>query len=69
MSAVQTLAARRYGNGEEHRGHAPLEPAAGANRVEQDVGGHVPAHEVAEVDADYPNDSKHDNCPLMVRQR
>lgn len=56
-------------NGEEHRGHAPLEPAAGANRVEQDVGRHVPAHEVAEVDADKPDDSKHDNGPLMVRQR
>lgn len=54
---------------EEHRGHAPLEPAAGSNRVEQDVGGHVPAHEVAEVDADDPDDSKHDNGPLMVRQR
>lgn len=56
-------------DGEEHRGRAPLEPAAGANRVEQDVGGHVPAHEVAEVDADKPDDSKHDNGPLMVRQR
>lgn len=55
--------------GEEHRGHAPLEPTAGANRVEQDVGRHVPAHEVAEVDADNPDDSKHDNGPLMVRQR
>jgi hypothetical protein len=55
--------------GDEHRGHAPLEPAAGANRVEQDVGRHVPAHEVAEVDADKPDDSKHDNSPLMVRQR
>lgn len=56
-------------DGEKHRGHAPLEPAAGANRVEQDVGRHVPAHDVAEVDADKPDDSKHDNGPLMVRQR
>ena len=56
-------------DGKEHRGHAPLEPAAGANRVEQDVGRHEPAHEVAEVNADNPDDSKHDNGPLMVRQR
>ena len=56
-------------DGEKHRGHAPLEPAAGANHVEQDVGGHEPAHEVAEVNADNPDDSKHDNGPLMVRQR
>lgn len=56
-------------NGEEHRGQAPLEPAAGANRVEENVGGHESAHEVAEVDADNPDDSKHDNGPLMARQR
>lgn len=56
-------------DGEEHGGHAPLEPTTGANRVEQDGGRHVSAHEVAEADADSPVDSKHDNGPLMVQQR
>jgi len=31
------------GRGQEHRGGAPLEAAAGTDRVEQDVGGRVPA--------------------------
>lgn len=54
---------------EQHRGHAPLEAAASADGVEQDVRGHIPAHEAPDVDADDPGESKHGGSPLLVRQR
>ena len=41
-------------HGEEHRGDTPLEAAPRADGVEQDVRGHVPAHEVPEVNAGDP---------------
>ena len=45
--------------GEEHRGDAPFEAAAGADRVEGDVGGHVPAQVVPDAGAQCPEQSDH----------
>ncbi|MCB1273812.1 MAG: hypothetical protein KDB25_05390, partial [Leucobacter sp.] len=44
---------------EEHREDAPLQAAAGADRVERDVGGHVTPQVVAGVGAERPEQSDH----------
>lgn len=45
--------------GEEHRGGAPFQAAAGADRVERDVGGHVAPQVVAGVGAERPEQPDH----------
>lgn len=45
---------QEVGRGEEHCGYTPLEASAGADGVEEDVGGHVAAQECAGVDAEDP---------------
>lgn len=51
---------------DQHRRDAPLEAVARAERIERDVGRHVPTHEGTQVDADSPDQSKHGDSPLRV---
>lgn len=44
----------QVGRGQEHRWDAPAQAVAGADRIEQDVGGHAAPQEVAGVDARRP---------------
>ena len=49
----------QVGGGEQHGGYAPLQAAAGADRVEHDVAGHVASQVVAGVDTGGPEQSDH----------
>ncbi len=50
----------------EHPWDAPLEAAARTERVERDVGRHVPTQDGSHVDADGPDQAKHGDSPLRV---
>lgn len=64
MRLVQMLAASRYGRPRASPG-GPPEAAAGADQVEQDVGGQVAPHDVAGVGAELPEQAEH--RPLIRR--
>lgn len=62
----QDVRDREVRDGQQHRGHAPLQPAPRAELAQHDVGRHVGVQEAAPVDADDPDQAKHGHSPLLV---
>lgn len=57
---------RETQDGQHHRRDAPLQTASGADRVQRDVGRHVPLQENTRLDAGDTDRVKREHSPLFV---
>lgn len=62
----QDVRDREVRDGQQHRGHAPLQPTPRVELAQHDVGRHVGVQEAAPVDADDPDQAKHEHGSRLV---
>ena len=62
----QDVRDREVRDGQQHRRDVPLQPAPRAELAQHDVGRHVAAQEAAPVDADDPDQAKHEHGSRLV---